>query len=396
MRILQINSVYACGSTGKIAKQIHDRCKHCGHECLTAYRYTEDKQQPTDTLGISDYLDCHIHNRIAQYTMLHGVFSRIKTTKFLKKIEAYSPDIIHLHNLHGNYVNLSLLFKYLKYSKIPVVWTLHDCWSMTGGCAHFLLSKCDKWKNGCGKCKNIGRAILDNTAKMHALKKRLFTQIPNLHIVAPSQWMASIVKESFFKHIACHVINNGIDLDIFRPRFSNFRDRYEIGNKFIILGVAHAWGFGKGLDIFESISSLLPPQFQLVIVGGNIPEERKINKIIYMNQAGSQEELAEIYSSADIFLNPTREDNFPTVNIEALACGTPVMTTDVGGSAEMIDNTCGEIFNILEPENIVNRIKEISILPKFSAEKCRERSLRYNYKTAIDKYMHLYQELSIH
>lgn len=368
MRILQINSVCGVGSTGRIATDLYKVLEEQGHECLIAYG------RGTAPEGINSYkigtnLDNYLHVVRTRLLDQHGYGSKKPTIELVKKIKEYNPDVIHLHNLHGYYLNLEVLFDYLEESNKPVIWTLHDCWAFTGHCAYFDYIGCDKWKNGCSNCPQIksypSSYFFDNSNNNFEFKKRLFTKLKNLTIITPSNWLLIEVKKSFLSKYNCEVINNGIDLEIFQPRNSEFRKRYNLEGKKIILGVANIWDKRKGLDSFIQLSSKINENYQIILVG--ITEKQRIQlpqNIISIPRTSNAMELAEIYTVADVFINPTLEDNFPTVNLEAVACGTPVISFDTGGSSETIIDGYGEIvlqknidsiINILENSNFYSR-----------------------------------------
>lgn len=397
MKILQINTVYGKGSTGKIAKNIHDICKVEDIECLSGCRYYESGiEKKDDTITVSSWLDCHIHNRIVKYSNLQGCFSGIKTLLFLRKVKKYSPDLIHLHNIHGNYINFSLLFNYIKKNKIPVVWTLHDCWSFTGQCPHFTIAGCNKWKTECDKCSQY-KDTFNLIKKMYKLKKKWFTGIRNMTIVTPSEWLSNLVKQSFMKEYPVKIINNGIDLNVFKPRESDFRSKYGISeNKNVILGVAFDWGKRKGLDVFINLAEKLDKEkYQIVLVGTNENIDRQLpGNIISIHRTQNQKELAEIYTAADLFINPTREDTFPTVNIEANACGTPVLTFNTGGSPECIDEASGSVVECDDIDALEKEIVRICNDKPYSMEDCIRRATSFDKYERFNDYVELYREVT--
>lgn len=397
MKVLQINTVYGKGSTGKIAHSIHDVCILNGIACKTAYRYREKRDTVyNDTMQVSSWLDCHIHNRIVKYTGLQGCFSGLHTFLFLKKVSKFKPDIIHLHNLHGSYINLSLLFRYIKSHNLTVIWTFHDCWPFTGQCAHFTMAKCEKWKTECGNCpqaNSYSKKLIDNVRRMFKLKKQWFGGIQNMTIVTPSEWLADLVKESFLKKYPVKVINNGIDLSVFKPTESNFRDKYNIGNKYIVLGVAYGWNERKGLDVFIDLTNKLDSEkYQIVLVGTDERVDKQLpNVIISIYRTQNQTELAEIYTAADVFANPTREENYPTVNMESIACGTPVVTFNTGGSPETLDNSCGSVVPCDDIAAFRQEIVRICEEHPFSRENCLKRAEKFDMKGKFDEYIKLYE-----
>lgn len=362
MKVLQINSVCGIGSTGKIATDIYDILIEQGHECRIAYGRYEARNIPTEhTIKIGTDLDVKIHALMSRITDRTGFYSRKSTKKFIQEIEAYQPDVIHLHNIHGYFINIEILFGFLERYKKPVIWTLHDCWSFTGHCSYFDYIKCYKWKTQCHNCPQKSAypksSLFDNSKKNYMDKRRLFTAVDNMTIVTPSKWLAGLVNESYLGKYPVKVIHNGIDLEIFKPRESDFRNRYHIEDKTIVLGVANIWDERKGFKDFIKLSSMLDNQYVIVLVGlseqqyADLPEN-----IIGIKRTQNAKELAEIYSTADVFVNPTYEDNFPTVNLEALACGTPVITYDTGGSKECLEKYSGKM---IEQGNLEELKKEI-------------------------------------
>lgn len=379
-------------SVGNIMLNISQYAKDAGYEV-----YTFSPKSRTQRLNVQNHLffggiiERNISNIINTHTGRQGALNYIGTYKFLKQIDRIAPDIIHLHNLHSNYINLKMLFNYIKEKNIAVVWTFHDCWPFTGQCPYFDIVNCNKWKTHCvecSMCREYPVALRDRSYQMYDLKKRLFTSISDLTIVTPSIWLKNLVNDSFFKYYEIRVINNGIDQSIFRPVRSNFRKDYGLDNKFIILGVSSAWGERKGLDRFIKLSNILDERFKIVLVG---IEQSEINapNILCIKKTLNQNELAMIYTDADVLLNPTREDNFPTVNIEALSCGTPVISYGAGGSAEAFDSKTG---SIVTDENIIAKLNEL-LLKNYSMEDCLETAKKFDEKIAFEKYVDLYDEI---
>ena len=394
MRVLQINSVCGVGSTGRIATDLYKVLEEQGHECLIAYG------RGTAPEGINSYkigtnLDNYLHVARTRLLDQHGYGSKKPTIELVKKIKEYDPDVIHLHNLHGYYLNLEVLFNYLAESNKPVIWTLHDCWSFTGHCAYFDYIECDKWKHECRNCPQKktypNSYVLDNSYQNFNQKKELFTRLNNLTIITPSQWLANLVKQSFLNKYPVQVINNGIDLDIFKPATSNLKERYGISDKFIILGVASIWDKRKGLDVFLELTKYLNNDEQIILIGLS-NEQLSIlpADIIGISRTNNIQELVEFYSMADIFFNPTKEDNFPTTNLEALACRIPVITFDTGGSGECLDESCGAV---VEKENIEKAIEEIRRIIKIKhiKEMCSNKALQYDKYQKYNEYIKLYE-----
>ena len=272
MKTVLINSCNF-GSTGNIMLEIAETAENGGYTAAVCYPQSRDnsrKQKEKDFI-IGTRFSRNIHLQLAGITGLNGCFSYFSTLKLLKKLDKLKPDIIHLHNLHNCYINLSLLFKYIKKHNIKTVWTLHDCWAFTGHCPHFDMIGCDKWKTGCYGCpqyKEYPKSLFDNSKYMYNLKKKWFTGIKDMTIVTPSEWLAGLVKESYLKDYPVKVINNGIDLNVFKPTESDFRKKYALENKYIVLGVAFGWGRRKGLDVFVELARRLDKEkYKVVLVG---------------------------------------------------------------------------------------------------------------------------------
>lgn len=396
MIVFEINSV-SYGSTGRIMFQIADAVKLDGGIAYTSSSYTKPRgeQFPDTYYRIGGALGKTGHIVLAKLTGRHGCYSHYATCKLIQKIKRIKPDVIQLHNIHGWYLNWEMLFSYLKQSNIPVVWTLHDCWSFTGHCPHFMAVGCDKWKSGCYECplyKLYPGCFFDDSKKQYALKKRCFTGVPSMTIVTPSEWLADLVKQSYLKDYDTVVINNGIDLTKFTPRTSNFRERNGLENRIILLGVAFDWSPRKGIDDFKQLAKELPEEYAIVLVGVSDAVAKDLpSRITSIACTQNQEELAEIYSAADLFVNSTLEDNFPTVNIEALACGTPVITYETGGSPESLTETCGRVVPYKNYEELKRAILEMGSAKKNMSQACTERARLYGRNDAYQKYIELYK-----
>lgn len=274
-----------------------------------------------------------------------GFHSKAATRRLLERLDEIKPNVVHLHNLHGYYVNIEILFEWLAAHDCKVEWTLHDCWAFTGHCAHFTYVKCDKWKAGCGNgCPQLGTypSTLSRSSCQwnYKQKKRLFTLVPEgrMKLITPSKWLANLVAESFLSKYPVEVRHNTIDTSVFKPTSSDFRERYGIGDRFMILGVASPWTERKGLSDFVRLAGELDSEkYAIVLVGLSEKQVKELPAgIVGLTRTDSREELAGIYSTADVFFNPTVEDNYPTVNLEAEACGTPVVTYDTGGCSETV------------------------------------------------------------
>ncbi len=400
MKILSIN-LGNFSSTGNIAQGIKYQAEKHGIEYVLAYPFDlGNKEIKPDDWLIGNRLGRKCSVALGMLTGFNGCFSLFATIRLLNRIDRYCPDIIHFHNLHNNYINLPLLFKYVKKKHIKVVWTLHDCWSFTGQCPYFDMNKCDKWQNGCHSCsryKEYPKALVDNTKLMWKLKRKWFTGVEDLVIVTPSVWLSDLVKKSFLNKYPIRVINNGIDLSVFKPTVDELRTEYNLKpDEKVVLGVAFDWGKRKGLDVFVELSRLLPRGYRIVLVGiGENIETSIPDNIIKIKRTHSQHELAAIYTMADVFVNPTREENYPTVNMESLACGTPVVTFNTGGSPEIIDEQTGKTVGRDDINELVKGIIHFCSEDHSIREKCLQRARSFNRNDRFLEYIQLYEEIML-
>ncbi len=339
MKILMINSVCGIRSTGRICTDLAEALEKQGHEVKIGYgRETVPEKYRRFAVRISSETEVRLHGVKARLFDADGLGSKRATARFLRFVKEYDPDVIHLHNLHGYYINIPMLFRYIIENKKKVIWTLHDCWAFTGHCCN--LNGCDKWKSLCKDCpkhKLYPASITDRSHLNYKRKKELFTAVEDLIIVTPSQWLADLTRRSFLGNAKIEVIRNGIDLEAFQPTEGDFRSRYGLEDKKIVLGVASAWSKSKGLCDFIKLADELPDSYKIVLVGLK-PDQMQLipEKILGIERTNNVQELAEIYTAADVFVNATYNDNYPTVNLEAQACGTPVITYRTGGSVESV------------------------------------------------------------
>lgn len=394
MKVVQLNAVCGYGSTGKIAVSISKLLNSKNIENYIFYVGKKSDYEYGINIANNKYLKLQALK--ARFFGNYGFNSKFITRKMINKIKEIKPDIIHLHNVHGHNVNLDYLFKYLKKTDIKIVWTFHDCWGFTGYCMHFDYQKCFKWQSKCHNCpqKKSYSWLFDRSAWIYNKKKNLYSALENLTVITPSEWLGDLVGKSFLKNRRIKVINNGIDLDVFKPTPSNFREKYSLQDKVVILGVLMGIDQKKGIDYFFELSKILDDNKKIVIVG---MDDQSISKlppgIIGINRTNNQQELAEIYTAADVFLNCTLEDTFPTVNIEALACGTPVVTFKTGGSPEIVDENVGAV---VEQGNIKEALKQIdAVLKKENvSEKCRAKAVgTYDASKKFNEYIDLYFEV---
>lgn len=351
MRILLVNSVCGVTSTGRICTDLAKAYLENGHEVKIAYG-RDDKGMPEEyekyRKRIGTDFDVKLHGLQTRLLDRHGFGSYRATEQFLKWVDEYKPDVIHLHNLHGYYINIELLFQYLKQKNIPVVWTLHDCWAMTGHCTHFNALGCEKWKTQCKHCplkQNYPSSkFLDRSEKNHLEKQAAFTGVKNMVIATPSAWLKSVVKQSFLQDYDVQVVNNGLDPAVFKPTPSELRKQYGLEGKKIALGVANGWGPHKGLAYLKQMAADLPDDWRVVAVGLMDEQLQQLPAgMLGIQKTNSPQDLAAWYTTADVFVNPTLEDTYSMTNLEAQACGTPVVTFDSDGAAESIVSGAGAV-----------------------------------------------------
>lgn len=394
MKVLQISANWGHGGPGGVLKDFHNYLVSKGHEPSVAYG-RDDVPNDVVAVKIGSMLDVYVHVLWTRLLDASGFCSSRATRKLIKCIDEMKPDVIHLHNLLGYYLNVEVLFEYLKTAGIPVVWTLHDCWALTGHCINFERIKCEKWKTECHNCQfkdNYPESILFDRSKANFnRKKNAFTNVPNMELIVPSQWLANQVAQSYLREYPCHVINNGIDLEIFKPTCSSIREEYGLQDKKILLFVASVWNEMKGEHLVYQLSDLLDDSYAIVMIGRK--SANKIPKrIIDIPRTQNVYELVKWYTAADVFVNPTLGDNLPTVNIEALACGTPVVTNDTGGSPEIAGNEWGRVVYTKQPEEFLKRIDEC-IEASYAPENCRYAAMRFERDKCFDNYMNVYQNM---
>jgi glycosyltransferase involved in cell wall biosynthesis len=390
MNLIQINAV-PYGSTGSIVFSLADIMEHQGHQVLCTTGFTWQGCDRPDYVMTSGIVEKTVHTWLARITGKTGGFSTLATWRLLRRMDKMKPDLIHLHNLHGWFINLPMLFGYIKKHNIPVIWTLHDCWSFTGHCPHFAMAGCDRWKTGCGGCDQnhlYPQTFFDCSKTNWRRKKKWFTGVENLTIVTPSQWLAEQVRESFLGEYPVRVINNGIDLSVFKPD-----PTVKKNEKFTLLGVSYDWDNKKGLDVFLELARRLDDRFRIVLVGTNDTVDKLLpENITSIHRTQNPAELAKLYASADLLVNPTREDTYPTVNMEALACGTPVLTFCTGGSPEILDEHCGVVVPCGDVDAMEAAIRRLASSP-IGQKPCLDRAKGFDKYERFEEYVRLYGEI---
>lgn len=395
MIIVQINSTAGSGSTGKIALDISDYLDN--NDVRNYILYNSGQCNNKNAIKYQFKISRKAIALVSRLTGRYGFIGCFNTLNLIKKLEKINPDVIHLHNLHSHNCNLSMLFDYIKKNNIKVIWTFHDCWTFTGGCTHFDYYKCEQWKTCCKECvqKKKYSWFFDKSKRNYLDKMQAFSRVKDLTIVCPSQWLANLVKQSFLKEYSIKVINNGINLENFQPIDNNTFDSLIDRNKKILLGVASSFGERKGYNDFITLAQIIDKEkYQIVMVGVNkqqIAELEKFN-IIGIERTENQVQLAELYSLANCFINCTYEDNFPTVNIEALACGCPVITYNTGGSPEVIDKQNGLIAEQGDVYNLYEKIQMLDIDEKMKNEISINAKNKYASELMAKKYLELYKD----
>ncbi len=395
MTIVSIN-ICLFGSTGKIMYALSQLVEKDGGKALMVYpSFPQNILERDIDCRIRGVFNRKINSFLQKFSGRNGCFCYRNTRQVIRYLRKNAPDIIHLHNIHMMKINHGKLFHYLKKSGVKVIWTLHDCWSFTGQCAHFTMVKCDKWRSGCHHCpqyKEYFATYVDATKTMWRLKKKWFLGVENMTLVTPSKWLADLVKQSFLKEYPVKVIHNGIDLATFQPTESDFRKKYGLENKFIVLGVAFGWDKRKGLDVFIRLAKELDDRYQIVLVGTDDGVDGRLPKnILSIHRTNDQAELAEIYAAADVFANPTREENYPTVNMEAIACGTPVVTFQTGGSPEILDETCGSVVDCDDVDGLRVEIVRICEEKPYTKKACLQRAKAFDKDDRFKEYLELYK-----
>lgn len=393
-----INSVCGIRSTGRICTDIADVLMANGHECRIAYGREQVPEKYRDiAVRIGTDMDVKLHGVKSRFLDRHGYGSKAATQKFIRWVKEYDPDVIHLHNLHGYYIHIGVLFDYLKTCGKKIIWTFHDCWPFTGHCAYFSWFACQQWKNnGCAACKHCKaypKSMWVNRAKGNFAKKTaLYKDLSNLTIVTPSAWLADLVRQSFLGNTPVEVIHNGIDLGAFSPEVrGSMLEKYGLEGKKVVLGVASTWDARKGLSDFVELADLLPEDYRIVLVGLSQPQiEQLPENITGIARTNNVRELAELYAAAEVFCNPTYEDNFPTTNIEALACGTPVITYRTGGSPESLDENTGWVLEQGDVPAMAEIILGIQDRQKYRS-RCAERAGLFDKTRMCRDYLAFYK-----
>lgn len=394
-KILHINVTANWGSTGRITEQLCTLARTKGWECFVAYgRYAN--RSNFNLLKVGGRLNVYGHYIENRLLDNEGLASRLATKRFVRKIKRIAPDIIHLHNIHDHWINYRILFEYLNTTDIPVVWTQHDCWAFTGGCAHFAINSCMKWQTDCQQCQ-YKRSLYDRSSRNLFLKKKLFLAHKNLTIVPVSHWLEDEIGKSFLKNNKIQTIYNGVDINIFNHKDSGFiRKKYGLIDKFVLLGVASAWSDKKGFKDYITLSQLLPQDCVIVMVGLPIKQIESLPlNIIGIERTNNVEELVEFYSMADVVLNLSYQESFGLTTVEGMACGTPSIVYNATASPELVSQETGIIVQAGDIDGVLAAIYQMKSVGKdFYSKSCRARvEEHFQDDKCFDKYIKLYNDI---
>lgn len=399
--LLQINSAVNVGSTGRIAEQIGVLAKEAGWQSYIAYGRMAGESQ-SQTIKIGNTLSVNVHGIKSMLFDNHGLSSAFATNTLIRQIKRINPSIIHLHNIHGYYLNYRVLFDYLRNSNIPVVWTLHDCWAYTGHCSYYSDINCQKWQKQCVHCPkfhNYPKSLFFDRSRInYHIKKGCFNSLSNLTLVPVSHWLEMEVNKSFLSKHRIHCILNGVDIERFRPyeNIEGLRNDYGLEGKKILLGVATAWGPRKGWADYIKLSGMLSDDYQIVMVGVSEKQSKELpHNILAVKRTESIDRLAELYSAADVVLNLSDEESFGLTTAEGFACGTPSIVYNCTASPELITAGTGAVIEKGDLEGVIKAIHTITEKGKqYFLGKCRERAVSlYDKNKNYNQYIELYNEL---
>ena len=406
MKLLQINTCIT-QSTGRIAQQIGEKVIANGWESYIAFPARVPMvESKSHLLHIGSKFDQYFHALMTRIFDCCGFLSRRATKRLIRQIEEIKPNVIQLHNIHGYFINVPILFDYLKKSGIPVVWTLHDCWAFTGHCVHYTCIDCFKWKTGCSYCprKNSypNSYVFDRSKQNYKAKKKAYANMPNLTIVPVSYWLGVVTNQSMLGNYPIKVIQNGIDVNVFRPRtdaIEGVREKYGLMDKYVILGVATGWSEEVGLSTFFRIRKKLSSDFAIVMVGCTPEILKQLPEgIVGISRTNNVDELAEIYTAADILFNGSYQETFGLVTAEALSCGTPVIVYNSTACPEIVTSETGYIAEAKDEMQVLKYILEDSSLSADVKEeriaKCRKYALEhFDKEKKYQEYLNLYESI---
>ena len=391
MKIYQVN-VTGRFSTGIICNQIHRELLDRSYESRFVFGLGGETDQ--NRIEMNDIWHQRLDSRFQRYFGKEGVFAGHSTDRIINDIIAFCPDLIHIHNIHGNFLNIEKFLKFLAEYGAPVVLTLHDCWAFTGGCFHFTVNGCYEWKKNCTNCKFIAKK--NHPENDYKIKSELFGQIKDLSVITVSKWLKGVASESLLGSREISVIYNGIDTEIFHPVVTDFKNKIGCPDKKIVLGVASSWGKRKGLDKWIQLSEILEEEYKIVLVGVNEKQKKNIpERIIALPRVGKQSDLAELYSIADVYVNMSQEETFGLPTVEAMSCGTPSVVFNTTANPELIEKGTGIVCKDTSIESIKNAIHEICENPKEHwRSMCRSYAVNnFSYKKMTDSYIDYYTKI---
>ncbi len=398
MRILELNTYAGSGSTGRIALEIAQFAASQGSETIIGFGAgTVPPEAEVYALRIGGKISRKWHGMLRKMLDAEGYGSLGATRKLIRFMAAWKPDVVHLHNIHGCYLNHRRLFAYLQKNNIPVLWTLHDCWPFTGHCAYFDYAGCDRWKTECHHCPQqrtypvcIG---LDGSRRNHRRRKKMFPSLPRLTLVTPCRWLQGLLSASCMQNVASRVVYNGVDRGMFFPRESDIRTRHHLETRYVALAVASEWEARKGVQLLPELAAQLGDEVKLVVIGlTEVQIDALPAGILGLPRTTSVRDLAKWYSTADCFVNPTLEDNMPLVNLEALACGTPVATFATGGCPECITPACGRVVPKGDVTALASAVKELCQHKAAMKSACLLQAEQFDSGTTASAYYDLYRE----
>jgi len=396
-RLFQINVACNWGSHGRIAEELGRLVQAKGWESCIAYgRYANSSTSKLVKIG--NRWDVCVHGVKSLLLDNHGLNSAAVTMRLIKSIEEYNPDLIHLHNIHGYYLNYPLLFDFLSKSRAPVVWTLHDCWPFTGHCSHPVYAQCEKWKTACSECPSLRtypRSIWkDRSAKNFQQRKQSFNAVENLTLVSVSKWLDGEVAQSFLGHHRHLYIYNGVDTQVFTPMED---DGAKDNTEYLILGVANVWYAEKGLNDFIKLRALLPQNYKILLVGLNQSQQKQMPEgILGKGRTDNVQQLAELYAKADVFVNPSLAETFGLTTAEALSCGTPAVVYDTTACPELVTEETGRVVRLGDIKGLAEAVKDLCNRNEKESMRhyCRERALKlFDKQDRYQQYWDLYQSV---
>ena len=397
--LLLINVALNCGSTGKIVEGIGRLAISKGWEVYVVHgaRYVNisglKNYQVTNKAGeILHYIESALFDA-------QGRGSRLETKRLLRVIDEIKPDVVHIHNIHGCFLNYPILFQYLREKNIPVIWTLHDCWAITGHCVHFMRTNCEQWKTQCVKCPQKhdfpSSYLLDRCKSNYTLKRQLFTALEKMRITTVSSWLKGVVEQSYLKKYPVDVVPNGVDTSKFVYTEGDIRKRFEVGDKKLVLAVASGFEERKGIYDFVNLCNMLPKDYKLLLVGTSDNDKKVLpDNVIAVTRANGLTELAAFYSAADVLLSLSYEETFGLTIIEAMSCGTPAIVYDNTAQPELITSETGLVVANGDVEGVKKAIEEVCAKGKdYYSEACREHALEYDERKSYQKYLDLYVQM---